>query len=115
MNSNDIFQAAIQLLIAVGAGGVIAQLLTLRQTRRKITGEASTAEANAATQLANAAMSIVDAERKDKMALREELARVRAEREEAERLVDEERRQREVLVRALAMANVPIPHGITTN
>ncbi len=111
MTSGDIISTAIQVLIAVGGGAVIIQLLTLRQTKRKITGEASTSEANAATQLANAAMSIVDSERKDKAALRDELLKIRTERDVLEAKVDEFNRYQQVLIRELARANVPIPEG----
>lgn len=115
MTSGEIIGSAIQLLIGIGSGAVILQLLTLRQSRRKITGEASVSEANAATQLANAAMSIVDAERKDKQALRDELIRVRSEKEEAERMVAQERRLRERLAREMASANIPLPQDINWN
>lgn len=115
MTSADIIGSAIQVLIGIGSGAVILQLLTLRQSKRKITGEASVSEANAATQLANAAMSIVDAERKDKQALREELVRIMAERDEARRQADLDRNIRERLVREMNFADVPIPQDITWN
>jgi hypothetical protein len=53
--------AVVQLVIALIASGLMVKLLTVRQDRRKIAGDASTAEANAASTLSGAAMAMVEA------------------------------------------------------
>lgn len=52
--------ALIQLLISVVGAGLVVQLLLLRQNRRKIAGDASASEANAASTLSGAAMKMVE-------------------------------------------------------
>lgn len=56
--------ALLQLAIALIASGVMVRLLTLRQDRRKIAGEASTQEANAASVLTGASLQMVEASQK---------------------------------------------------
>ena len=58
--SRETFDALIQLLIAVVGAGLLVQLLLLRQNRRKIAGDASASEANAASTLSGAAMKMVE-------------------------------------------------------
>lgn len=53
--------ALVQIVVAVAASGVLVKVLTLRQDRRKIAGEASTSEANAASTLSGAALQMVQA------------------------------------------------------
>lgn len=60
MISDGVVTALIQLLISLGGAGLLVQLLLLRQNRRKIAGEASTNEANAASTLSGAAMKMVE-------------------------------------------------------
>jgi len=52
--------AIVQVLISLGGAGLLVQLLLLRQNRRKIGGEASASEANAASTLSGAAMRMVE-------------------------------------------------------
>lgn len=56
-----VFSALIQVAIALIASGLAVKLLTVRQDRRKIAGEASTQEANAASTLSGAALQMVEA------------------------------------------------------
>lgn len=58
--SPELTQALIQLLISLGGAGLLVQLLLLRQNRRKIAGDASASEANAASTLSGAAMKMVE-------------------------------------------------------
>ena len=60
MVSDGVVTALIQLLVSLGGAGLLVQLLLLRQNRRKIAGEASTNEANAASTLSGAAMKMVE-------------------------------------------------------
>lgn len=50
----------IQLAISLGGAGLVVQLLLLRQNRRKIAGQASATEANAASTLSGAALKMVE-------------------------------------------------------
>lgn len=59
--SSGLLSALTQLAIALIASGVAVKLLTLRQDRRRIAGEASTQEANAASTLSGAALQMVEA------------------------------------------------------
>lgn len=56
-----VVSAVVQVIIALVASGLAVKLLTIRQDRRKIAGEASTNEANAASTLSGAALQMVEA------------------------------------------------------
>lgn len=71
--------AVLQLLIAVVASGVMVKLLTLRQDRRKIAGEASSQEANAASVLTGASLQMVEAAQRDAAAARKEAGEIKEE------------------------------------
>lgn len=58
--SKDLVSLVVQLLISLGGTGLLIQLLLLRPNRRKIAGEASTNEANAASTLSGAALQFVE-------------------------------------------------------
>lgn len=58
--SEATLSALVQLLISLGGAGLIVQLLLLRQNRRRIAGEATATEANAASTLSGAAMKMVE-------------------------------------------------------
>lgn len=58
--SPELVSGLIQLAISLGGAGLVVQLLLLRQNRRKIAGEASTNEANAASTLSGAALKMVE-------------------------------------------------------
>lgn len=58
--SEGLVSGLIQLAISLGGAGLLVQLLLLRQNRRKIAGEASTSEANAASTLSGAALRMVE-------------------------------------------------------
>lgn len=60
MNSGDFVAAAVQLLLALVASGVLVKVLTVRQDRRKIAGDATASEANAASTLSGAALKMVE-------------------------------------------------------
>ena len=57
---SGVASALVQVAIALIASGVAVKLLTLRQDRRKIAGEASLGEANAASTLSGAALKMVE-------------------------------------------------------
>lgn len=67
--NKELVGALVQLLISLAGAGLVVQLLLLRQNRRKIDGEASANEANAASTLSGAAMAMVEnAQKKEKEA-----------------------------------------------
>lgn len=57
---NELLTALIQLAISLGGAGLVVQLLMLRQNRRKVAGDASSSEANAASTLSGAAIKMVE-------------------------------------------------------
>lgn len=52
--------ALLQLVVSLGGAGLLVQLLLLRANRRKIAGEATSSEANAASTLSGAALKMVE-------------------------------------------------------
>lgn len=92
--NKDVVTAIVQLLISLGGAGLFVQLLLLRQNRRKIAGDASMGEANAASTLSGAAMKMVEnAQSKEREAeARSEVLEVKIDKErkayEARRDVD---------------------------
>ena len=56
---SGLVSALIQLAISLGGSAVLIKLLTLRQDRAKIAGDASQGEANAAATLSGAALELV--------------------------------------------------------
>lgn len=58
--SKDLINALVQLAISLGGAGLLVQLLMLRQNRRKVAGDASSSEANAASTLSGAAIKMVE-------------------------------------------------------
>lgn len=122
--------ALIQVVIALIASGVAVKLLTLRQDRRKIAGEASTSEANAASTLSGAALKMVEAAQRSAHdadgratsandnadTCRRENERLWRELNKARWEIHWERAQREVLEAALRRAGIvvhpaPMPDG----
>lgn len=108
--------AVLQLLIALIASGVMVKLLTLRQDRRKIAGEATTHEANAAATLTGASLQMLQAAQQQAQGAQADERDTRAENE---RLWAELNRTRwrvyslqvreAVLEMALKRANIIIP------
>lgn len=119
----NVVSAAVQVLVALIASGLAVRLLTIRQDRRKIAGEASTNEANAASTLSGAALQMVEvAQRSAREAeMRSSQANDKADstRRENERLWRELnkarweiywlRAQEEALEAALRRADIKIP------
>lgn len=95
--SSGMASAAVQVIIALVASGVAVKLLTLRQDRRKIAGDASTSEANAASTLSGAALQMVEVAQKSS---REAEQRAQA----AVTTSDETRRENERIWRELNKA-----------
>lgn len=58
--NKDLLNALVQLAISLGGAGLLVQLLLLRANRRKIAGEATSNEANAASTLSGAALKMVE-------------------------------------------------------
>lgn len=61
MTLEGLLGPAAQLVLALIGSGVLIKVLTLRQDRRKIAGDASAQEANAASVLSGAALQMVNA------------------------------------------------------
>lgn len=57
--TRDLVTALIQLAISLGGSALLIKLLTLRQEKRKINSEGQVGEANAASMLSGAALTIV--------------------------------------------------------
>jgi hypothetical protein len=95
--SDTMLSALVQVAVALIASGLAVKLLTLRQDRRKIAGEATTHEANAASTLSGAALQMVEAAQKN---AREADTRAVAANENA----DECRKENERLWRELNKA-----------
>lgn len=76
-----VLSAVVQVVIALVASGLAVKLLTIRQDRRKIAGEATAQEANAASTLSGAALQMVEAAQKS---AREADVRATAANENAE-------------------------------
>lgn len=89
--------AILQVAIALIASGVAVKLLTVRQERRKIAGEASTNEANAASTLSGAALQMVEVAQRS---ARDAEARA----QEATKAADETRHENERIWRELNKA-----------
>lgn len=130
MTGDQLVTIAVQLLITAAGGGILVKLLTLRQDRRRIVGDATKAEANAATTLTGGALELVESVRQDVRDARTELRATKAESEtlrgecgqlrqqlfEARRDADELRlrirsleSREEDLERILVDAGLPIP------
>ena len=120
-----IVSALIQIVLALIASGVAVKLLTLRQDRRKIAGEASTQEANAASTLSGAALQMVEAAQRS---AREAEGRATAANKTTDELRQDNEKlwkalnrarweihwlkaQEEVLVAALKRANIIVPEA----
>lgn len=88
--TNDVLGAVIQVVLALIASGVAVKLLTLRQDRRKIAGEASTNEANAASMLSGAALQMVES-------AQQSARNAEARSTDAQRQADDARGDNEVL------------------
>lgn len=113
---SSVWGAALQLLLALVASGVMLKLLTIRQDRRKIVGDATVQEANAASTLSGAALQMV--ERAEKTA-RDASSEAKDCRSQNERLWTELNKARwrihflevreSVLESALRMAGIDVP------
>jgi len=121
--SKEVVTTLIQLVISLGGAGLVVQLLLLRQNRRKIAGEASTSEANAASTLSGAALTMVENAQQD---AREARSHAKEDREDAEKARDESERlhnqinahqwrihhlemREAILEGALRQAGIPVP------
>jgi hypothetical protein len=127
MNAEGLVSAAIQLALALGGSAVLVQLLTLRQNRRKIAGDASTAEANAASTLSGAALQLVESARQSARDARTEADearatahRLHAEMDQMHLIIDAlEQRERDLVAAIYVLGGTPpdrrnMPFGHTT-
>lgn len=71
----------VQLLVSAGFASLVVQLLLVRQNRRKIEGEASTSEANAASVLSGEALKWVERANNNERAAKREAHNSRQEAE----------------------------------
>lgn len=116
MNKGDVLGALVQVAIALIASGLAVKLLTLRQDRRKIAGDASTQEANAASTLSGAALQMVESAQKS---ARESDTKANEAKSEVEKLWVELNRARwkvfyqqrhiDVLEQAMRDAGIAVP------
>jgi hypothetical protein len=116
-------QAVVQVVLALISTGALYKFLNIRADRRKIVGEATSAEANAATTLTGGALELVESVRQDVRDAREETRAAKAENrrlrtdlteanERIDHLEDEVAglRQRERdLEEAMRVGGVPVP------
>lgn len=65
MSGNGLLSAVIQLVLAIIASGFLIKVMTVRQDRRKIAGDASASEANAASVLTGASLQMVEVAQRD--------------------------------------------------
>lgn len=125
--SDTVVSGMIQLVISLGGAGLVVQLLLLRQNRRKIAGQASATEANAASTLSGAALKMVENAQQAQLRAEQErdqataMLRERTEEYDAEshRKDDQLNRMRwrnhhltmwsAILKGALTAARVPVP------
>jgi len=122
---DPVLSGIIQVVIALLASGLLIQVFLLRQNRRKIAGEATAQEANAASTLSGAALQMVESAQRTahEAEKRAGHAADAAEkcREENNRLWQELNRARweihwlqireKVLERALQQSNVIVPQS----
>ncbi len=120
---SGLLSAVVQIAIALIASGLAVKLLTIRQDRRKIAGEATAQEANAASTLSGAALQMVEAAQKsardaDNRAnnandnadeARRENERLWKELNKARWEIHWLKTQEEVLKAALRAANINVP------
>lgn len=92
--SSGFFTALVQLAVSAGFAGLVVQLLLIRQNRRKIEGEASTSEANAASVLSGTALKFVEQANADTAKARADAASARSDADKAR---DEQTRYFEAL------------------
>lgn len=118
-----VLSAIVQVAVALIASGLAVKLLTIRQDRRKIAGEASTQEANAASTLSGAALQMVESAQKSArdadgraLAAGENADQCRKENERLWRELNKARweihwlkSQEEVLIAALRRASIVVP------
>jgi hypothetical protein len=121
--SRELVSALVQLAISLGGAGLVVQILLLRQNRRKIAGEASASEANAASTLSGAALTMVENAQQDAREARIDAKTARTEadqaRDETEKLWDQYNKARwlihhlqmrgAILENALRQAGIDVP------
>jgi hypothetical protein len=110
MLAESTVSAIVQLLVSLGGAGLLVQLLLLRQNRRKIAGEASTNEANAASTLSGAAMKMVENAQAKELEAEQRADRIQVEYE-ARREAD----GRELEVRAWRIHHLEMRQAILEN
>lgn len=86
--SDTLVSGLIQLGISLGGAGLVVQLLLLRQNRRKIAGDASSSEANAASTLSGAAIKMVENAQAQQKKAEDERDRLQTRLDEANVLND---------------------------
>ncbi len=108
--------ATVQLLVSAGFAALVVQLLLVRQTRRKIDGEATENEANAASTLSGAALNMVERSQQEASSAKEEAVASREEQNRLWGLLNVERWERnqdririQILESALRQAQIEIP------
>lgn len=115
--SEGMLSALIQLGISLGGAGLLVQLLLLRQNRRKIAGEATATEANAASTLSGAALQMVEnAQKKEREA--ESRVDILTERQAVKDREAEDRREsdaRELEARAWRIHHLEMRKAILEN
>ena len=109
--------AVVQLVISLCGAGVLVQLLMLRQNRRKVAGDASSSEANAASTLSGAAIKMVEnAQAKELEANRRaDIAHTALVQEREEMDIRRERDAQELETRAWRIHHLEMRNAILEN
>lgn len=117
--NEHLLNALIQLGISLAGAGFLVQLLMLRQNRRKVAGDASASEANAASTLSGAAIKMVEnaqakeveaSQRADR--LEDRLTQVRAESDARREADAQELEDRAWTIHHLQMRNAILENAL---
>lgn len=100
---------AVQILLAIITSGLLYKTLTLRQTKRRIVGEASVSEANAASILTGKALEMMSLSQNSQAATTAENQRLWTELNEVRWRMLRLERQKQILVSALEDAGQKLP------
>lgn len=79
---SQIVSSVLSLFVSLGGAGLLVRILTLRQDRRKVAGDASVAEANAGVALSGAAMAMVENEQQQRREADARAAQAEQERQQ---------------------------------
>lgn len=82
MSNDQIVSSVLSLFVSLGGAAGLVRILTLRQDRRKVAGDASMAEANAGVALSGAAMAMLENEQQQRREADARAAQAELERQQ---------------------------------